>query len=45
MPLTSTDWIVIVGYLLVNLLIAASVTLGIGILIFRRLKPRFYEHI
>ena len=31
--------------LLVNLMIAASVTLGIGVLIFKRLKPRFYEHI
>jgi ABC-type polysaccharide/polyol phosphate export permease len=31
--------------LIVNLGIAASVTLGMGLLIFRRLKPRFYEHI
>ncbi len=31
--------------LIVNLVIAASVTLGMGLLIFLRLKPRFYEHI
>jgi lipopolysaccharide transport system permease protein len=31
--------------LIVNLLIASCVTLGIGLIIFRRLKPRFYEHI
>jgi ABC-type polysaccharide/polyol phosphate export permease len=28
-----------------NMVIAASVTLGIGLLIFHRLKPRFYDHI
>jgi hypothetical protein len=31
--------------LIENLLIAASVAVGLGILIFRRLKVRFYEHI
>jgi len=33
------------GSLIRNLTIAASVALGLGLLIFRRLKPRFYEHI
>jgi lipopolysaccharide transport system permease protein len=31
--------------LILNLIIAASVTLGVGIVIFGRLKHRFYEHI
>jgi ABC-type polysaccharide/polyol phosphate export permease len=31
--------------LIENLIIAASVALGLGLLIFRRLKPGFYEHI
>lgn len=31
--------------LIVNMVIAAAVTLGLGILVFRWLKPRFYEHI
>jgi len=31
--------------LIVNLVIVACVTLGIGLMIFRRLKTRFYEHI
>jgi ABC-type polysaccharide/polyol phosphate export permease len=31
--------------LLLNLTIAASFALGLGFLIFRRLKLRFYEHI
>jgi lipopolysaccharide transport system permease protein len=31
--------------LIENLTIAASVALGLGFLIFRRLKPGFYEHI
>jgi lipopolysaccharide transport system permease protein len=31
--------------IMTNLVIAASVTLGVGLLIFRNLKPRFYEHI
>jgi ABC-type polysaccharide/polyol phosphate export permease len=31
--------------IMVNLTIAASVAVGLGLLIFRRLKLRFYEHI
>lgn len=31
--------------LIVNLMLAASFTLGLGFLIFRRMKLRFYEHI
>ena len=31
--------------LVVNMLIAAGVTLTLGLVVFRRLKPRFYEHI
>jgi lipopolysaccharide transport system permease protein len=31
--------------LILNLIIAASVSLGLGFLIFRRLKPWFFEHI
>jgi ABC-type polysaccharide/polyol phosphate export permease len=31
--------------LIENLIIASSVALGLGLLIFRRLKPGFYEHI
>jgi lipopolysaccharide transport system permease protein len=31
--------------LILNLLIVACVTLGCGLIIFRRLKPRFFEHI
>ena len=28
-----------------NMIIVAAVTLGLGLVVFRRLKPRFYEHI
>jgi lipopolysaccharide transport system permease protein len=31
--------------LVINMVIAACFTLGLGLWIFRRLKPRFYEHI
>lgn len=31
--------------LVLNLVIAASVALGTGLIVFRRLKPHFYEHI
>jgi ABC-type polysaccharide/polyol phosphate export permease len=31
--------------LMINLVIAATVTLGVGLIIFKTLKPRFYEHI
>jgi ABC-type polysaccharide/polyol phosphate export permease len=31
--------------LVVNMVIAACVAMGLGLIIFRRLKPRFYEHI
>jgi ABC-type polysaccharide/polyol phosphate export permease len=31
--------------LVMNLVIAASVTLGVGLLLFRWLKSRFYEHL
>jgi ABC-type polysaccharide/polyol phosphate export permease len=31
--------------LVVNLVLAASITVGLGLFIFRRLKPHFYEHI
>ena len=31
--------------IVVNLALAASFTIGLGLLIFRRLKLRFYEHI
>jgi len=31
--------------LVVNLVIAASVTLAVGLVVFARLKPRFYEHV
>jgi len=31
--------------LMVNMVIAACVALAMGLIIFRRLKPRFYEHI
>jgi ABC-type polysaccharide/polyol phosphate export permease len=31
--------------LVVNMVIAACVSMGLGLIIFRRLKPRFYEHI
>ena len=31
--------------LLINMVIVAAVTLGAGLLVFGRLKPRFYEHI
>jgi ABC-type polysaccharide/polyol phosphate export permease len=31
--------------LVLNLVIAACVSLGMGLIVFRRLKPRFYEYI
>jgi hypothetical protein len=31
--------------LVVNMVIAACVAMGLGLVIFGRLKPRFYEHI